>query len=96
MCGRIGQQLTNCDELGEKGEGGFEEVEEHDLSFGLWLMAYFLPKFYKDGEKKTTLVVVEIFFRPPLVRVGMTMLGKHRKLKLSSTKRKTRQFHQSK
>lgn len=54
VCGRIGHQLKDCDELGDKGEEGYEDLEENELSFGPWLRASPLPKVYDEQKKDSS------------------------------------------
>lgn len=39
VCGRIGDQLKDCEALGDMSEEGFEDIKEQDMSFGLCLRA---------------------------------------------------------
>ncbi|XP_058782243.1 uncharacterized protein LOC131656565 [Vicia villosa] len=51
-CGRLGHQLKDCEALEGLGEEGFEELDEQDLSFGLWLRASPLPKAIEEQKRK--------------------------------------------
>ncbi|XP_058742109.1 uncharacterized protein LOC131614556 [Vicia villosa] len=48
VCGRIGHQLKDCEALGDISEGGVKDIEEQDLSFGLWLRASPLPRAMEE------------------------------------------------
>ncbi|XP_058740824.1 uncharacterized protein LOC131623919 [Vicia villosa] len=52
VCGRIGHQLKDCESLGDISEEGFEDIEEQDLSFGLWLRASPLPRITEEQHRK--------------------------------------------
>ncbi|XP_058746134.1 uncharacterized protein LOC131619008 [Vicia villosa] len=52
VCGRIGHQLKDCEALGDISEEGFEDIEEQDLSFGLWLRASPLPRTTEEQQQK--------------------------------------------
>ncbi|CAI8588634.1 unnamed protein product [Vicia faba] len=50
-CGRISHQLKDCEELGGNGLEDFKDIEESELSFGLWLKASPLPKSNEEPIK---------------------------------------------
>ncbi|XP_058763301.1 uncharacterized protein LOC131636707 [Vicia villosa] len=52
VCGKIGHQMKDCEEVGDLSEEGFENLEEQDLSFGMWLRASPLPRVQDDQKKK--------------------------------------------
>ncbi|XP_058776207.1 uncharacterized protein LOC131650519 [Vicia villosa] len=52
ICGRLGHQLKDCEAVGELSEEGFEELEEQDLSYGVWLRASPLPRIPEEQKKK--------------------------------------------
>ncbi|XP_058733417.1 uncharacterized protein LOC131605033 [Vicia villosa] len=52
VCGRIGHQLKDCEEVDEFSEEGFENLEEQDLSYGAWLRASPLPRTHEEQKKK--------------------------------------------
>ncbi|CAK8574984.1 unnamed protein product [Lathyrus sativus] len=52
VCGRIGHQLKDCEGLGKIGEESFEDIDEQELSFGLWLRASPLPKVTEEQKKR--------------------------------------------
>lgn len=51
VCGMPDHQLKDCEELGESGAEGYEEIEENDLSFGPWLRASPLTRNSKKPRK---------------------------------------------
>ncbi|XP_058748819.1 uncharacterized protein LOC131621797 [Vicia villosa] len=52
ICGRIGHQLKDCEALGDLSEEGFEDLDEQELSYGMWLRASPLPKVFEDQKSK--------------------------------------------
>ncbi|XP_058755655.1 uncharacterized protein LOC131628867 [Vicia villosa] len=52
VCGKIGHQMKDCEEVGDLSEEGFENLEEQDLSFGAWLRASPLPRTFEESKKK--------------------------------------------
>ncbi|XP_058754368.1 uncharacterized protein LOC131627544 [Vicia villosa] len=52
VCGRIGHQMKDCEAVEDLSEEGFEELEEQDLSYGLWLRASPLPKMGEEQTKR--------------------------------------------
>lgn len=52
VCGRIGHQLKDCEALKEPSEEGFEDLDEQELSYGMWLRASPLPKVFEDQKSK--------------------------------------------
>ncbi|XP_058765441.1 uncharacterized protein LOC131638928 [Vicia villosa] len=52
VCGRIGHQMKDCDALGDLSEEGFEDLDEQELSYGLWLRASPLPKVFDDQKSR--------------------------------------------
>ncbi|XP_058749288.1 uncharacterized protein LOC131622280 [Vicia villosa] len=52
VCGRIGHQIKDCEALGDISEEGFEDIEEQDLSFGLWLRASPLPRVVDEPQRR--------------------------------------------
>lgn len=52
VCRRIGHQLKDCEAMVDLGEEDFEDLDEQDLSFGLWLRASPLPKIIEEPKKK--------------------------------------------
>lgn len=51
-CGRIGNQLKNCEDLGDSGVKGFNEIKENNLFFRPWLRTSPLPRNPKGLEKE--------------------------------------------
>ncbi|CAI8587915.1 unnamed protein product [Vicia faba] len=51
-CRRIGHLLKDCEDLEELRDEGFEELDEQDLSFGLWLRASPLSRVTEEPNKK--------------------------------------------
>ncbi|XP_058749873.1 uncharacterized protein LOC131622870 [Vicia villosa] len=52
ICGRVGHQMKDCEEMGDLGEEGYEDIDEQDLSYGIWLRASPLPKVYEDQRQR--------------------------------------------
>ncbi|MCI07515.1 hypothetical protein A2U01_0028584, partial [Trifolium medium] len=52
ICGTVGHQLKDCDAVGDLSEEGFEELEEQDISIGVWLRASSLPRVPDEQKKK--------------------------------------------
>jgi len=50
MCGKIGHQIKDCEDMDGKEEAEFQDVEEKEMPFGKWLRASPLPKI--TGEVK--------------------------------------------
>lgn len=51
-CGKIGNQLKDCEDLGENITEGYDEIKERDLSFGPWLRASQLPRNIEEPKKE--------------------------------------------
>lgn len=51
ICGRVGHQIKDCDEREGHEDVDFDDIEEKDLPFGLWMRASPLPRI--TGEIKT-------------------------------------------
>lgn len=51
ICGRVGHQIKDCDEGEGHEDVDFDDIEEKDLPFGLWMRASPLPRI--TGEIKT-------------------------------------------
>ncbi|KAI5429213.1 hypothetical protein KIW84_033995 [Lathyrus oleraceus] len=49
---RIKVKLKNCEDLGDSGVKGFNEIKENNLFFGPWLRASPLPRNPKGLEKE--------------------------------------------
>ncbi|CAI8607266.1 unnamed protein product [Vicia faba] len=49
---RIGHQLKDCKALRELDEESYEELDEQEISFGLWLRASPLPRVTEEPKKK--------------------------------------------
>lgn len=54
VCGRIGHQIKDCEELEEEGAPDYEELEVKELPFGQWLRASPLPKFTRELKKDSS------------------------------------------
>lgn len=54
VCGRIGHQMEDREEVEASEEEGYEELEEKDLSFGPWLRASPLPKTTTEHQKESS------------------------------------------
>jgi hypothetical protein len=54
VCGRIGHQIKDCEELDSKDDADFEDIEEKELPFGQWLRASPLPKFTAEVKKENS------------------------------------------
>ncbi|CAJ2644626.1 uncharacterized protein LOC123882497 [Trifolium pratense] len=52
MCGRIGHQMKDCEEVEGNEEDGYEDIEEKELPYGSWLKASPLPKISGDIKKE--------------------------------------------
>lgn len=51
MCGRLGHQ-KDYDAVGDCSKVGFEELEEQDLPYGVWIQASLLPRVHEGQKKK--------------------------------------------
>lgn len=47
-CGRIRHQLKDYEALGDLSEKGYEDLDEQDLSFRIWLTASLLPRSVEE------------------------------------------------
>ncbi|MCH88312.1 zinc CCHC-type-like protein, partial [Trifolium medium] len=54
VCGRIGHQIKDCEELESKDDADFDDIEEKELPFGQWLRASPLPKFTGEFKKENS------------------------------------------
>ncbi|PNY16581.1 cysteine desulfurase mitochondrial-like [Trifolium pratense] len=54
VCGRIGHQLKDCEDMEGKDETEFEDIVEKELPFGQWLRASPLPKITGEVKKDTS------------------------------------------
>jgi len=54
VCGCIGHQIKDCEEMEGKDEIEFDEIEEKELPFGQWMKASPLPKIPNDIKKETS------------------------------------------
>jgi hypothetical protein len=54
VCGRIGHQIKDCEEMEGKEDSEFEEIEEKELLFGQWMRASPLPKTITEVKKETS------------------------------------------
>ncbi|XP_058732735.1 uncharacterized protein LOC131604305 [Vicia villosa] len=54
ICGKVGHQIKDCEEVGDLSEEGFEDIEEQDLAFGAWLRASPLPRIQEETKKRDT------------------------------------------
>ncbi|XP_058734335.1 uncharacterized protein LOC131606068 [Vicia villosa] len=52
VCGRLGHQIKDCEEIENLGEEGYEDLEEKELSYGAWLRASPLPKAVEEQKRK--------------------------------------------
>ncbi|XP_058756011.1 uncharacterized protein LOC131629230 [Vicia villosa] len=52
ICGRIGHQMKDCEDLEDMTEEGFEDLDEQELSYGQWLRASPLPKLGEEHRTK--------------------------------------------
>ncbi|XP_058749039.1 uncharacterized protein LOC131622001 [Vicia villosa] len=52
ICGRIGHQMKDCEDLEDMTEEGFEDLDEQELSYGHWLRASPLPKLGEEFRTK--------------------------------------------
>lgn len=53
-CGRLGHQLKDCDALGDLSGEGYEDLEEQDMSYGLWLRVPPLSRTFEDQKCKNS------------------------------------------
>lgn len=51
-CGRIGHQIKDCEELDGQDDVDYDEIEEKDLPFGLWLRASPLPRIMGEVKRE--------------------------------------------
>lgn len=54
VCGKIGHQIKDCDDMEGKDDTNFDELEEKELPFGQWLRASPLPKVTGEVKKETS------------------------------------------
>lgn len=54
VCGKIGHQIKDCDDMEGKDDIDFDELEEKELPFGQWLRASPLPKVTGEVKKETS------------------------------------------
>lgn len=54
MCGRVGHQIEDCEEVEDKDEDTYSKVEEKEQVFGPWLRDSPLPKFTDDIKRETS------------------------------------------
>lgn len=54
VCGKIGHQIKDCDDMEGKDDTYFDELEEKELPFRQWLRASPLPKVTGEVEKETS------------------------------------------
>ncbi|PNX62781.1 hypothetical protein L195_g061310, partial [Trifolium pratense] len=54
VCGKIGHQIKDCEELEGEGAPDYEDIEEKELPFGQWLRASPLPKFTSELKKDSS------------------------------------------
>lgn len=55
VCGRIGHQMRDCEDMAEQDQEGYSEIEEKDQAFGPWLRASPLPKLtYEPGKESSS------------------------------------------
>ena len=54
VCGCIGHQIKDCEEMEGKDETEFDEIEEKEFPFGQWMKASPLPKIPNDIKKETS------------------------------------------
>lgn len=52
ICGRIGHQMKDCEEVWDLSDDGFENLEEHDFSYGAWLRASHFRIIQEKQKKK--------------------------------------------
>lgn len=52
VCGITGHQIIDCEALGELSEEGYKDIDEQDLSYGMWLRDSPLPKFFEEQRSK--------------------------------------------
>jgi hypothetical protein len=52
VCGRIGHQIKDCEEVESKDDEGYNDIEEKELPYGSWLKASPLPKVSGDIKKE--------------------------------------------
>ncbi|XP_058775409.1 uncharacterized protein LOC131649675 [Vicia villosa] len=52
VCGRLGHQIKDCEEIDDLGDEGYEDLEEQELSYGAWLRASPLPRTGEEQKKK--------------------------------------------
>lgn len=51
VCGKIGHQIRDCDEVVSQDNEGYEELEEKEQPFGLWMRASPLPKYNSEPQR---------------------------------------------
>lgn len=51
VCGKIGHQIRDCDEVASQDNEGYEELEEKEQPFGLWMRASPLPKYNSEPQR---------------------------------------------
>lgn len=55
ICGRIGHQMRDCEDMAEHDQEGYSEIEEKEQAFGPWLRASPLPKItYELGKESSS------------------------------------------
>lgn len=52
VCGRLGRQMEGCEALIELGEEGYEDLDQHELSYGLWIRDSPLPNVFEEQKRK--------------------------------------------
>jgi hypothetical protein len=53
VCGRIGHQMRDCEDLEDHDQEDFSEAEEKDQNYGPWLRASPLPKITFEASKES-------------------------------------------
>lgn len=51
VCGKIGHQIRDCDEVASQENEGYEELEDKEQPFGLWMRASPLPKYNSEPQR---------------------------------------------
>ncbi|GAU49029.1 hypothetical protein TSUD_406820 [Trifolium subterraneum] len=59
VCGRIGHQIRDCDEVGEKDGENYEDIEESELAYGGWMRASPLLKIQRRGVEVEQQKIIE-------------------------------------
>ncbi|XP_058774352.1 uncharacterized protein LOC131648628 [Vicia villosa] len=90
VCGRIRHQLKDYEELGDLSEDGFEDIEEQDLSFGLWLRASPLPKVMEDQRKESSSGNCTRSSTSLQAKANVNLRGKKRNVTLKLTRKRLR------